>query len=1692
MIPSPVAPVLRDPLGINSLGVSTARKEPVGTMPPERSPLGGKHDEVPLPPTPTRRSHPAGTAPLMAMLVGAPPPPPDTPPPKKRRSASARHRRQKAAESALADEQPPTLVAADDGSLGMVSPTTHREKEEEGKTIPVTVEERLRQARKIYQSEELVMDPPTGEHLTGLHSKAPTPKMQQQENAVPAFGASPHKTVGDLLAAPVNVAVPPPASPMSSTTEQMGNHESASLPQVPLSPRQNDGNLASSGKGRNELVTKTTRSGPAKKRPKTPTRIRRALTPGRSRTPDTSTDQLTNRRRSSSVAAKAPKSPGRRRSTGGENATKKGGFFRKMFGGRKKTKGGTEESKALREIDSVTVAQSQSTMPKQNNSRQADENMLLISSRPLEGVTFSGSGDEQISGPRAAYDRPEMFLAQDEVSTLTAPTYESRRTSVDPTDSKDDSKGNAEPVGHYFQNAFGGTSSNDASAILRSSMMPSFDPFTTSFSEGPQQRNDVSGISGKLDITVDTAFDPVGESATDKKKSTAVNVQIPQPTIKDPSPRGQATMLYAVQDPSPRGPGRMPDPSPRLQPQKKPAPLMIQDPSPRGYQTPQFEEHQDPFGESPLHKNQRGPSALRDGSPYAPDPPLHLSSLDMSMESDGSSSGTEDHKEEGSFVGVGDKIVTVRQPPHPPPPPRRPSSPALPRPPSPAQRAPSPSARSKELLRRASARRRQLASEDDMLDENAASQRETIESAAAAQTFFQKQRKNPLPSAASCESNEMDSNTSLAGTEEKPSNLCEPIDSDLVLEEEASRAGMEIDISTRDDATELSELETTSVKAQSSKKLLSMSGYARMNAKAVAFLHTLNGEPSPRSAWRQGAESDDDEVSPKKTTPTKEAVTVEADSSKGENGLHMFAAYSDRFKGRTPKGTAAKATEFKKRIRNRATADHTSVPAASEVKAAPDLRIPADAFSLGVNLLREKREVGIMSGRLQRCIPNQIEVSKERSQMESVEDPEPMDPIQRAGRRLLSKAAVPIQASARRFLAQREAVDRMWALIEIQSYLRRWKAEASRLAYLQCATLIQRTFRGSRVRSALSTQHEAAKNIQRIVRGYIASIQTFDTVFMIILLQARARGVLVRSRLQREREEVRCQRMKASAERIQTWWRCRSARANFQFLVVDVIIAQSAIRRWHSEKRYKAIIAQKRNDAAMKIQAVWRGFQGYTDYIFSLVDLIVVQRTARKWLAKRKVSAMRKNRAAIVIQSSYRRFSAQKGMLFSLVHIIMAQSVARRYLARNMLDNKRQAVLEESIAATKIQAAWRSFWQFSQTVIMRYQACRIQAHMRGVLVRNEQHIRLGSCIMIQSIARRFLAIGYTRALRVAKTSVAARAEALRERHASTSIQFWWRVVLDCRKEKEAALVIERFFLMVKREVDREIARVARKSKAKRTRHRKKKESEEKMLERVWLNTVDEDHVNSNGFSPSASFMSAHSSKSFASHSPSSRVSSMSRTSSRSLRSKGERKSKTSPRMLSPSMKPVLRSQKSSTEREPSTDALNFSYSDDGSQVSASTASFAALYRTSLARKSSMSRSEMTDDLSLEEAYLDAAVEDRKERKRSAEKYMKIYGIRGSSSKSSANRSHHFFGEGIESIATGLSSGSSIQGIKYTSSQSASGTPTHSSLLVSPRSGLSPLGAMRSPLAASSPRMSPHAYDSKRSTRRTKEDEFAMI
>ena len=128
----------------------------------------------------------------------------------------------------------------------------------------------------------------------------------------------------------------------------------------------------------------------------------------------------------------------------------------------------------------------------------------------------------------------------------------------------------------------------------------------------------------------------------------------------------------------------------------------------------------------------------------------------------------------------------------------------------------------------------------------------------------------------------------------------------------------------------------------------------------------------------------------------------------------------------------------------------------------------------------------------------------------------------------------------------------------------------------------------------------------------------------------------------------------------------------------------------------------------------------------------------------------------------------------------------------------------KDFAATTIQKSWRGFWEYSHFVIVRYETTRIQALYRGKLARDRYQLKLGCAILIQAASRRFLARKAISSKVVDGAIVAARALELRERNSAKHIQFWWRIVLDWMKEKRAALVIERFFIFVKTEVEREL------------------------------------------------------------------------------------------------------------------------------------------------------------------------------------------------------------------------------------------------------------------------------------------------
>lgn len=136
------------------------------------------------------------------------------------------------------------------------------------------------------------------------------------------------------------------------------------------------------------------------------------------------------------------------------------------------------------------------------------------------------------------------------------------------------------------------------------------------------------------------------------------------------------------------------------------------------------------------------------------------------------------------------------------------------------------------------------------------------------------------------------------------------------------------------------------------------------------------------------------------------------------------------------------------------------------------------------------------------------------------------------------------------------------------------------------------------------------------------------------------------------------------------------------------------------------------------------------------------------------------------------------------------------------------------------------------------QIVKIQAVIRGHQERSWQAFQRECATVIQAASRRYLDRKDCHNESMISVLIAAASNSLRMRNAAKRLQRWWLDEMWVRREKEAALIIERFFIFVKREVEREVMALKKKKKEKR-KLRKLKQSDDWILERAWLNTMEE-------------------------------------------------------------------------------------------------------------------------------------------------------------------------------------------------------------------------------------------------------------
>lgn len=135
------------------------------------------------------------------------------------------------------------------------------------------------------------------------------------------------------------------------------------------------------------------------------------------------------------------------------------------------------------------------------------------------------------------------------------------------------------------------------------------------------------------------------------------------------------------------------------------------------------------------------------------------------------------------------------------------------------------------------------------------------------------------------------------------------------------------------------------------------------------------------------------------------------------------------------------------------------------------------------------------------------------------------------------------------------------------------------------------------------------------------------------------------------------------------------------------------------------------------------------------------------------------------------------------------------------------------------------------------QIVKIQAAVRGHQERTWRAFQEESATVIQAASRRYLERKDCHNEAMINVLIAAASNSLRMRNAVRKLQGWWLDEMWARREKEAALIIERFFIFVKQEVEREVLALKKKKKEKR-KLRKLKQSDDWILERAWLNTVE--------------------------------------------------------------------------------------------------------------------------------------------------------------------------------------------------------------------------------------------------------------
>ena len=303
-------------------------------------------------------------------------------------------------------------------------------------------------------------------------------------------------------------------------------------------------------------------------------------------------------------------------------------------------------------------------------------------------------------------------------------------------------------------------------------------------------------------------------------------------------------------------------------------------------------------------------------------------------------------------------------------------------------------------------------------------------------------------------------------------------------------------------------------------------------------------------------------------------------------------------------------------------------------------------------------------------------------------------------------AATAIQKSWRRLSQRRVYQSKIQAASLIQSYTRRMLVKNMIMRKQNAARIIQRSWKQY---EWFQLENDATVVIQSAWRCHMAKTDYLRKVQASCMIQKSWRGYITR---------LDIDGLNFAAVQIQSCWRRFWAQQNFTLDVLEIIIAQSVVRRFLARKKYFLLdsTAKARHSGAVAIQSKWRSFVQSVKYKTCIADVTIVQSLIRRYLAKRV--GYRKRGAIIKMQSNARMFLSKMKYVQELQLrtdcATSIQKIVRAYLSRSSYENDRRKILN----CQSIARRWLAARKKQSIVRLRNQsAIVIQTLIRGQVAR---------------------------------------------------------------------------------------------------------------------------------------------------------------------------------------------------------------------------------------------------------------------------------------------------------------------------------------------------------------------------------------